>query len=712
MPSSNKDRQVGDKLLPKLQAAIVEAIISTKLGMFDSEHTLKMVTSKAVADMIGEELAELMVPFVEPALKDSKLPDDVKSIIRKMASGTDQFQAIAGMAFGMSGASNLLSSLMQNALAPEARRLLSADALLDPPWQVIIDLVAHDLQTMDIAIGQVTGTGISGQWVGPLVQLAQSIPDTATLLEWMRRSLMSESDARGWLARGAIPEQLQELYVDLARQLLSPADMALAVLRGDTTLSYAREIANANGINDDDFDLLMLNTGEPPGIMQMLEGYRRGFIDKATLERGILQSRVRDEWIPLLEELRYEPLSTADAIEAGIQGYITQDQAKTYADQNGLNPNDFEAAWLAAGEPLSRTEMMQLWRRGYVTEQDVKNAIAQSRTKDAYIDWAVLLKDAPMSTADAVEAYIQGYLTEADAKGIIEQNGLREQDIDPLMLTAGDPLSKTEMITLLRRGKVTKDQVKDALRQSRLKDSYIDTALELETQLPALYEVRTLLSAGALTAEQGTQLLLEQGYTADLVKDIVTSLTGTVSAATKVLTEAQITDLYEEQELDSATYLKELQALGYSEAESELIQEVNDWKLAIAARNQVITKVRAQYIAGKITQQTASADLDALQISAAMRDKLFDDWNLELEATVRLLSEAQIVDAWFMNLFEKSDTAANTQLALEYLARLGYSATDATILLEIKNKGPLGTTDDSKQVPSKKAIGQTGTASQ
>jgi hypothetical protein len=712
MPYSKADRQIGDKLIPKIQAAIVQAIVSTKRQSLDTEKMLRVVTTKAIADVIGEEFAELMLPFVTPMLKESGLPDEVKDVIRKMASGENQYQAMAGMAFGMTGVPNLVSQLTQNAFAPVARRLLSSDALLDPPWQVIIDQVARNIQDPNTARGQVTGQGIASQWFDNLVMQGQSLPDTATLLEWIRRSLMDQQDAKGWLARAAIPEQLQELYIDLSRQLLSPADAALAVLRGDTDLKYAQGIANAAGITDDDFNILMLNTGEPPGIMQLLEANRRGFIDDATLKRGILQSRVRNEWIPTIQKLAYEPLSTADAIQAAVQGYITQDQAKKYAQQNGLEPDDFNAAFLAAGEPLSRTEMEQLWRRGYVTEDNVRDALKQSRLKDSYVDWALLLKDVPMSTADAVEAYIQGYLAENDAKTIIMMNGLRSQDIDPLILTAGDPLSKTEMLTLLRRGKVTKEQVKDALRQSRLKDSYIDTALELETQLPALYEVRALLSGGALTPEQGTQLLLEQGYTPDIVKAIVASLTGGVLAKTKTITEAQITDLYIEGELTAQEYITELGVIGYSQAEAELIQEVNDWKLAIAGRNQVISVIRARYISGKITQQVASADLDAVQISSNMRDRLFDDWNIELASQIKLLSESQIVDAWFGKLFEQNDPAANTQLALEYLARLGYSNTDATILLELKNKGPLGTVNDTSKVSSKKTQSQAGASGQ
>jgi hypothetical protein len=690
MQSYSKGDTFGEKLIPKVVKAVVQAVIATKKGLASTEVEIKHAAAHAIATTVGEEIAEITLPLVEEALENSKIPPHIQDIVRKMSDGQNQYQAIAGALLGATGSSGLLSAVMNNEFAPVIRRILSANPMLDPPWATIIQLVVRGLQDEETARGQIGGQGLNEGWINALQWLAQSIPDLPTLLEWLRRGLIDENTAKGWMVRNAIPEEVQNLYIDLARQLLSPQDMALAVLRGDTTLDYARQVANAAGITNDDFNILQLNTGEPPGLQQLLEAYRRDFIDKATLETGIRQSRVRDQWIPVIEQLRYEPIATADAIEAYVKGYITEDQAKSYTQQNGLEPDDFDALALSAGEPLSRTEMTMLWNRGEVSQEDVANAIRQSRIKDAYIDWALLLKTAPMSTADAIEAYVQGYLSKDNATRIIQMNGLRDEDIDPLMLTAGEPLPKVEMLKLWNRGLVTEDQVKDALRQSRLKDSYIDTALQLRIELPALYEVRALLANGSLTAEQGTQLLLESGYQTDIVKAIVAGATGEAVAGTKTLTAAQLSTLYQERELSATEYVNELVALGYSQTEAELFETLEDMKWSITARNQVITKIRAQYVGKKITSQQASADLDALQISASMRDQLLDDWNIELATVVKLLTEAQIVDAWQMNLFEHNDPAANTQLALNYLINLGYSSADAITLLEIKNKGPLG----------------------
>jgi hypothetical protein len=701
MLSSRGKPEFGDKLTPKLISAVSQSVIATRRGLYDTEHQLLTHTLQELIDRAGHEIGGLWQPLLQDHVDDTgnNLPDNMREFIGNIVSGENQWQAILGQTALFTASS--LSSAISNAVAPIAYRLNALGPNLNADPATYAQFVARGIDSLNDGQKVAYENGLGGGNFDDMVMLAQTIPDVTTLVEWMRRGLISEGVAKEWLTRAGFPPNIQQFYVDLIRSWLSPADAALAVLRGDTTQGYANQIAAVNGLTQEDFNILTLNTGEPPGLMMLLEGYRRQFITKATLENGIRQSRIRNEWIPFIEQMQYEPISTADAVQAAVQGYITPAQAKTYAAQNGLDPNDFQTLLDAAGEPISRTEMLQLWRRGLVQEQDVKNAIAQSRVKDSYIDWAVLLKDNPMSTADAIEAYVQGYLTQAEATAIAEMNGLRSVDIPPLMLTAGEPLSKTEMLTLYKRGQATEAQVKAALQQSRLKDSYIDLTMDLAVELPALYEIRALLSSGALTAVQGTTLLLQQGYEPAIVKAIVGSLTGGVLAQTKVITESQITNLYLEQEITSTEFIQELGAIGYSQTEAELIQEVNDWKASIASRNAVISKVRAQYIARRISEQVAIAELDAVQISSSLRDKLLADWDIEIAINIRPLSEAQIIDAWKLSLFEQGDAAANTTKARDYLMILGYTAADSLILLEIANKGPLDATAKAKPATPK-----------
>lgn len=703
------DRQVGEKLLPHIIDGVVKGVIAAKTGLADHEIKVRSMSHKKTADTIGEELAELMQPLLNPLLRDRKLPDPIHEIVSKIASGDQQYQAIAGMAFGASGVTNVISAVMGNYLAGTTRGLLRVDPMLYPPVGDISGMVANGVLNDSQYVEMVNQSGYATPFADGYLALAQAWPEVDTLFQMVRRGVFSWGEGKTLFKRLRIPDDVVSLYEQILHNILTPADAALAVLRTDLTLEQGRKIAADNGITDTDFDTLMSNTGEPPGAQELMEAYRRQFINKDEFTLGIRQSRVRNEWIDTLLKLRYSPISTSDAVNSYVEGYITEKDVETAADQNGLEPGVYKTLIQAAGDPLSYTDMMNLWRYGRATEDDVKAALKRGRLKDDYIDFALALKNRPMSTADAVESEIQGYLTTDQGKNIAAQNGLSAADYETLRLTAGDPASRTEMIALWRRNEVTEADVKSALRQSRLKDSYIDSVIKLKTQLPALYMVNDLLSTGGLSPEEGTTILLESGYEASIVKRIVAYATGKKTAKAKTLTEGMYADLYKERAITAAEFDADIKPLGYSPAEAELLRELYDQQYAISARNGVISKVRANYTGHKIAVADAEHELNQAGVTAEMITTLITDWNIELESQVTLLSAAQVADAWHMNLFS-GNPVDNVQAALDYLVgRHGYSDSDAVMVLELKNKGPLGGGSDSAKVPARSSNPQTST---
>jgi len=711
-PDHTGSRKFGDKLGPQLSDIVAKTVIATKHGLTDHDVKVRQVAGQGLIDRMGREAAELGRPLIQAALDyhGDKLDPIVREYLESAASGEDQVKAIGGVLLG--GAQSTLSQVISNALAPITYRInrLAPSLNLDP--QSTAQAQAAGLISQSDMEGTGADQGFDVGIMNTMRDLSQSTPTIQDINEFIWRRLLDPEQAVEWYQRLAIPPDIIELYQALQTNVLSVADAALAVLRGDISTDEGREIAAQNGYTDAQFDILLNNTGEPPGAEELMEAYRRGFIDKATFETGVRQSRVRDQWIPTLLQLRYSPISTSDAVNAYVEGYITEDDVKSYADQNGLEPEQYKILTQAAGDPLSFTDMMNLWRWGRATEDDVKSALKRGRLKDDYIPFALNLKTRPISTADAVEAQIQGYLTEDQAVAIAEMNGITRDDYLTLQHTAGDPASRTEMIALLRRGEVTEDDVKAALRESRLKDSYIDDVLKLKVQLPALFETRALLADGGLTAEQGTQILLAQGYESAIVKAIVSNAIGQTTALHKQLTEAMYADLYKERAISAEEFQEELIALGYTQAQGELIQAIYDNQVLITARNGVISKVRAAYTTRKIQEQEAANQLNELGLPAAQVDALISDWDIIISTNVKLLTAAEVTDAWFMNLFNATDPADNTTQALSYLTSLGYDASDAIIVLEIKNKGPLDSGTKGQQVSGSQAQTSTGSASQ
>lgn len=703
----DNSRQPGDKLMPKLMQAIIQTTIATRKGLTGHEHELRVNAGQELIDRMGREVASLFEPFLRPALSDERLSPIARDFLGKISSGRDQWQAVAGMAFGASGVPNVLSQIIGNELAPLGYDLISTNPHLIPDLGSVINAYTRRIITEQEAQSNVAKLGYDDGWFGAVASTAWNWPSIDIAYQLFRRGYLQESDLITLIERNGVPDDYVNMIAGVVTNVLSVADAALAVLRTDLTLDEGRLIANKNGYTDDDFNTLLLNTGEPPGAQELMEAYRRGFIDEAQFKLGIAQSRVRNQWTDTLLKLRYSPLNTADAVNAYVEGYVDEATVRSVADQNGLEPEQYKTLINAAGDPLSYTDMMRLWRYGDATQADVEAALKRGRLKDDYIPFALRLKDAPMSVADAVEAKVQGYLSLADAKAIMSMDGLREQDQDILISTAGSPASRTEMIELWRRNLVSQTQVEDALRQSRLKDEYIPEILKLKLQLPALYETRALLADGGLSASQGTQILLAQGYDDSVVKAIVSNALGQTTTVHKGITEAIYADLYKEKAITASELQEALRTLGYSQADGLLIQEVYDNQLAITQRNSVVTKVKAAYITRKFTQPEAESELNQLGLSAAMVDQLIVDWDIIQSTEIKLLTPAQVVDAWQMGLLNQDDPAANTTAALGYLATLGYSADDAILLLEIKIKGPLTNGSTNKQVPASETTSST-----
>lgn len=686
MRYSNDTSQLGVKLTPKLIQAVSQSVISTKRGLLDTEHKLRTGVMRDIINQAGEEIGSHYGVFLNDLLLDPAA-NDMHPAMRKWlsdtASGHDQWKAISG-AIGL--AQGLLGTAISNAIAPTVYQLNRAQPNLLPDVQTIAAMTAQGFVPGDQAQTGLRNQGLQSGWVNSVLDAAHTVPTVPDLYDFVNRGLMSAADAKGWYTRNALPTDLIPHYEAARIRLATIADAALGVLRSDITLEQGYELAEANGYTRDTFDLIMLNTGEPPGLEQLLFAYRRGYIDENTLHRGVLQSRIRNEWWPTIYALRYTPLSTADAIQSSVQGYITKEKAKEYATQNGLNPDDFDAAWLAAGDPLSRTEMTYLVNRGFASVDQYKEALRQSRLKDSYIDLAADLIKRPASIGDAVRGYVQGYLTSDQTDKILGENGLDSRDYELVKEIDGIPLSLTEVLRLHRYGKMTLDDVKQALRESRLKDKYIPFALELSVQYPSIYDVRLMLQEGAIDETAATSILAKEGYPADLIKALVKAFSSAGSSTSKTVTEGMLTDLYLESAISRSEFLDLLKADGYSDAHAALIAELADWKIELAARNSLISKVRAEYVGGKITEQQAENDLTVALVPPMQVAKVMSDFKLELAANVTLLSEAQIVDAWNASLFSDGDPAANTSEAVSYLVRRGYSADDADILLQLKNK--------------------------
>ena len=339
----------------------------------------------------------------------------------------------------------------------------TTNELFDPATAA--GLVAKSILSLDDGRSESSGNGLDDPHFDKLVDAASVRPPLAELIELLRRGEISQQDAGFALSRQGVPTDWRDKLLALSRVLLSPADLAEAQLRGFVDADFAAGYAASLGLLQADYQILVDNVGEPPGLMQLLEAYRREYIDEARLEHGIRESRVRDEWIDVVKDLRFEPMSAAEAINAAVQGHLAYDQAKARAARAGLLPDDFDVAYQNAGEPMAVGEMLDLFNRGEMTQDQVVQGIKESHFKDKYIPF-ILKRHRRLIPYRTINTIVEhGVRDQAWAIKYLMDLGYTRDDAEALTATSASgktikqkQATESQIVALYKGKAITRDE--------------------------------------------------------------------------------------------------------------------------------------------------------------------------------------------------------------------------------------------------------------
>lgn len=584
-----KHQQLGARMGPRMAKVMVDALSDHMTRTAGTRAKIGTEAALGVFRTMTQEKLQHVTPFTATLLGHSETPDEVEKLLRFITHGSGELSELLNtVGVGSSFATGIASAL-SNYLAPAIQDLIRErpNSLLDPGTAA----AAHEAGWMDTnwAMDEGNRAGINNARMEVLTAMAKVWPGVAEILEFHRRGYIPNGVVVELLRKQRIPQDIAEHYLALSREHLQPADAALMALRSIISEGEGAGIAAMHGITSGDFDLLVKATGEPPGLMQLLEAYRRGFINQERLEKGVRESRVRDEWMDVVERLRFTPASASDALRGVIQGHLSDTEGKQIAEWNGLRPEDWE--WL------------------------------------------------------------------------------RE--------TEGNPPGVEQMLKLYNRGVVSEQQVTEAIKESHLKNKYIAPVKHLAVTLPQGRQITTMIGRGAISEAEGMELLRDLGYTPSVAHGLLASATSAQVAREKVLAVGQITELYHDHAITEGAALKGLEALGYHPENAKLVLHLTDLKRERALMEAAISPVKSSYIAHHITESEASNDLDKLGVSSTQRDFMLSLWAVERFAHRKSLTEAQIVKANEKGLF-------TDQVALTRLVNLGYTEEDAKIILDLE----------------------------
>lgn len=587
MRYSKNPEDIGTKLGPKLVQLISQTIAATKLKLLDTEHRARVASMQEIIDRAGREVADLYRPVIQSVTKDLDVPTEIADFIEKSVSGSHQWHAIAGLALSGSGLSSALSEIMTNTLQPSVSDIISRQPNVPAPINSVAQAIASGIISTDEGHTLGARQGFNSFAVDLMSALGEAYPDFSSALDMYRRGTITDNELDSIFIRNAIPAFYHSALKQLAHTPLSPADLADMVVRGIISESEGAKVAAQSGIDASDFSLLAQDTGEPLALMQLLEAKRRGFIDEATLRHGILQSRIRDEWISVAEQLAYEPMSVADAVNAVVQDQMAASQGEAIAQQNGLEPGNFQILYNTAGEPLSRTEMEDLYNRGLVTQDQVNQALRESRVKNKYVDLAFQLhrKVPPLFTVQ--RALKAGTISHDQAVTTVMDSGYSKADAEWIVISGASQATnpqQTKAVSAIEAlyidNMISSSDAVTALKAQGLTQASADVAVstaefrrEAKITTQVVSSIRTRYVGRKVTKNTASGLLDGIGLPTAQRDTLLSLWDIELAANTRTLTEAQVVKAVSKTLITAADGQARLIAMGYSDSDATLLLE-------------------------------------------------------------------------------------------------------------------------------------------
>lgn len=579
------DTHRGARVGTRVATVVSRAIVATHTKLLASKHKLAMLIFRAISDEISEEVDHTLGPILTDM--QSRYPTDgpAAALLKFMAEDHGQLKALVGQGLAQQGLLWPLSQILNNLLAPGVYDAMRATPQSLPDAATIAQTAAQGTTDYGQAINDIAAWGFSPGWGESMVAAAQAWPSSAQILDMMNRNLIDPQAAKVLLKRTGLPDETINNVLATAIIPLSPADAALAVLRGTMTHDQGSSIAQESGVTPETFNTLISNTGEPLGLMQLLEAYRRGFINEETLKRGILESRVRDEWIDTAIKLRYSPMSVSDAVNAVVQNHMTEDAAKSIADQNGLEPGALDTLVQTAGEPLSRTECEQLFNRGLMTQAEYEQALRESRIKDKYVNQAFELHTKLLEARMLSGAVETGAVSHDEALKLAMETGYSEANAIILIGTGSLRKLKTyrdrvvaAVETMYEDSAISQDQAAGIIAKmgyTQDEANFIFEATDLHRQARAVSSAISVIRSkylGRHISEQGASGALDSLGVPSAQRDYLLNLwTIEWETYTKQLTEAQIVKAVKLELITGDEGQARLMNMGYNQTDADLL---------------------------------------------------------------------------------------------------------------------------------------------
>ncbi len=230
---------------------------------------------------------------------------------------------------------------------------LQQDSFKQRPHRVhtpatLAEMVVKGVATEGDALDDAHAGGLSEERFAALVKVTGNPPGFETLLQMLRRGIITEHDVVTGIRQGYIKTEWAPFLLELRDEVLLPGQAVEAAVQNHLDYAIAETHAAHSGVTPFDFKVMFDNAGNPPGPTELLALWVRGYIPESELDQGLRESRLKDKWIPALKNLAIRKLPQRTVAMLLTHGAITDQSAVQHLRELGYSPEDAQAVVTAA----------------------------------------------------------------------------------------------------------------------------------------------------------------------------------------------------------------------------------------------------------------------------------------------------------------------------------------------------------------------------
>lgn len=384
----------------------------------------------------------------------------------------------------------------------------------------------------------------------------------------------------------------QEAYQLNPSTPLSPAEAVNAAIRGYLSAADAAHEARNTGYDERRFKLLLDSAGNPPGVGELLELWRREVIpeagagaDSISYEQGVREGQTKNKWIDPLKALKTQLPAPGQALAALLEGQTDETTARKLYEQWGGDPRYFDLLFNTEGSAPTPLEAAMMARRGIIPWEGQGAGIVSF--KQAFLEgpwrnkWETAYREAAqyIPPPRAVTAMLRnGAITEAQAVKFYSWAGANPEvtaaliaDAHHQRAAATHQLVKGEILALYADGGFTEAETLTELGHlgydpatAALEVKAVDLRADKALITSAISRIRSLF-IGHRIDEQGALAGLDNLKVTPAHRDRLMQVWRLERAeSVKVLTAAEVTHLVKLGAMEEAEGLARLIQEGYT----------------------------------------------------------------------------------------------------------------------------------------------------